>query len=68
MPKLKSRRGLLKRIRLLKTGRVKRGVANKRHILTKKSPKRKRQLRGLGVVSKNDQSLFKRMLNKGTIR
>jgi large subunit ribosomal protein L35 len=68
MPKLKSRRGLLKRIRLLRNGRVKRGVANKRHILTKKSPKRKRQLRGLGVISKNDVSLFRRMLNKNSIR
>jgi large subunit ribosomal protein L35 len=63
MPKLKSRRGLLKRIRRLGSGKVKRGVANKRHILTKKSPKRKRQLRGLGVVSKNDVGLLKRMLN-----
>lgn len=65
MPKIKSRRGLLKRIRRLGSGRIKRGVANKRHILTKKSPKRKRQLRGLGVVSKNDAGLMKRMLHEG---
>jgi large subunit ribosomal protein L35 len=64
MPKLKSRRGLLKRIRRLGSGKIKRGVSNKRHILTKKSPKRKRQLRGLGVLSKNDTSLVKRMLHE----
>lgn len=64
MPKLKSRRGLLKRIKRLGSGRIKRGVANKRHILTKKAQKRKRQLRGLGVLSKNDVSLVKRMLHE----
>ena len=64
MPKLKSRRGFLKRIKRLGSGRIKRGVANKRHILTKKSPKRKRQLRGLGVLSKNDRSLARRMLHE----
>lgn len=64
MPKLKSRRGLLKRIRRMGKGRIKRGVANKRHILTKKAPKRKRQLRGLGEVSENDTSLIKRMLHE----
>lgn len=64
MPKLKSRRGLLKRIRRVGGGRIKRGVSNKRHILTKKAQKRKRQLRGLSVISKNDAGLVRRMLHE----
>lgn len=64
MPKLKSRRGLLKRIRRMGGDRIKRGVSNKRHILTKKASKRKRQLRGLAEVSPNDKSLVKRMLHE----
>ncbi|HOB20301.1 MAG TPA: 50S ribosomal protein L35 [Candidatus Atribacteria bacterium] len=45
MPKLKTHRGAAKRFRLTKSGKVKRAKAYKSHILTKKSPKRKRNLR-----------------------
>ncbi len=45
MPKLKTHRGAAKRFRLTGTGKVRRGKAYANHILTKKSPKRKRNLR-----------------------
>ncbi len=44
MPKLKTKRGAAKRFRAKGNGGFKSGHAHKRHILTKKSPKRKRQL------------------------
>ena len=46
MPKLKTHRGAAKRFRRTATG-FKRKQTNKNHILTKKAPKRKRQLRGM---------------------
>ena len=45
MPKMKSHKGARKRFKLTGTGKVKRRRAFKSHILTKKSPKRKRRLR-----------------------
>ena len=45
MPKLKTHSGAKKRFSLTKNGLVKRAHANKRHILNKKSTKRKRGLR-----------------------
>lgn len=45
MPKLKTHSGAKKRFSLTKNGKVKRSHANKRHILNKKTTKRKRALR-----------------------
>lgn len=45
MPKIKTHRGAAKRFSLTKNGKVKRAKAYKRHILNKKSTKRKRNLR-----------------------
>jgi len=45
MPKKKSHRGAAKRFKLTASGKVKFRSANRAHILTKKSPKRKRRLR-----------------------
>lgn len=45
MPKMKTHRGAAKRFSLTKSGKVKRGRAYKSHILTKKTTKRKRNLR-----------------------
>ncbi|MBR5496180.1 MAG: 50S ribosomal protein L35, partial [Oscillospiraceae bacterium] len=45
MPKIKTHSGAKKRFKLTKTGKVKYAHANKRHILNKKSTKRKRGLR-----------------------
>jgi large subunit ribosomal protein L35 len=46
MPKMKSKRGAAKRFRVRPGGGIKRSQAYMRHILTKKSTKRKRHLRG----------------------
>ena len=62
MPKMKTHKGAAKRFKVTSKGRVKRGHAMHSHILTKKSPKRKRNLRGTTVMSKSDESRVKRML------
>jgi large subunit ribosomal protein L35 len=62
MPKMKTHRGAAKRFKVTSKGRVKRGHAMHSHILTKKSPKRKRNLRGTTVMAKADESRVKRML------
>jgi large subunit ribosomal protein L35 len=65
MPKLKTHKGAAKRFRLTATGKVKRGHSHARHILTKKTAKRKRALDIDGLVSKADQHEAKRMLPYG---
>jgi large subunit ribosomal protein L35 len=62
MPKLKTNRGAAKRFRVTASGRVKRGQSHKRHILTKKSTKRKRQLRAASAVHHTDVGRFKQLL------
>lgn len=54
MPKIKTVRGAAKRFKKTASGGFKHKKANKSHILTKKSTKRKRHLRGLTNVSPND--------------
>ncbi len=61
MPKMKTHSGAAKRFRRTAKG-YKHGQANKNHILTKKAPKRKRQLRGLEDVSKADTARIDRLL------
>jgi large subunit ribosomal protein L35 len=51
MPKMKTHRGAAKRFSKTKSGRVKRAKAYKSHILTKKSQKRKRNLRKTGYLT-----------------
>ena len=65
MPKLKTHKGAAKRFRLTETGKVKRGHAHARHILTKKSTKRKRHLDIDALVAKADQKEAKMMLPYG---
>jgi large subunit ribosomal protein L35 len=60
--KVKTHRGAAKRFKLTKSGKVKRASANKSHILTKKSPKRKRRLRKGSVASPANAPTIKRML------
>lgn len=62
MPKQKSKRGARKRFKLTGTGKVRRYRAYKSHILTKKSPKRKRRLRQGALVSDAEQRRIKRLL------
>ncbi|MGE8604285.1 50S ribosomal protein L35, partial [Bordetella trematum] len=46
MPKMKTKKSAAKRFKVRGSGSIKRGQAFKRHILTKKTTKNKRQLRG----------------------
>lgn len=62
MPKLKTNRGAAKRFRVSASGRIKRGQSHKRHILTKKSTKRKRHLRSASAVHDTDVGRFKQLL------
>ncbi len=62
MPKMKTNSSAKKRFRLTGTGKVKRNHAFKRHILTKKSTKRKLRLRHSGLVHPSDEANVKRML------
>ena len=54
MPKIKTNRGAAKRFRKTGTGKVRRNKAYTSHILTKKSTKRKRDLRQSTLVDKSD--------------
>ncbi|MEP6590153.1 MAG: 50S ribosomal protein L35 [Gemmatimonadota bacterium] len=54
MPKQKTKRAAMKRFSLTGTGKIKRSRANKRHILTKKTTKRKNQLGKSALVSSAD--------------
>ncbi|MCR4440722.1 MAG: 50S ribosomal protein L35 [Peptococcaceae bacterium] len=54
MPKMKTHRGAAKRFRVTGTGKIKRNHAFKSHILTKKSAKRKRNLRKAVIMSAAD--------------
>ena len=62
MPKLKTHRGAAKRFKKTATGKFMRSKAFKQHILTSKSQKRKRAMRGLAVVSKSDAKKLALML------
>ncbi|MDY0329710.1 MAG: 50S ribosomal protein L35 [Thiomonas sp.] len=54
MPKMKTKKSAAKRFRVRPGGTVKRGQAFKRHILTKKTTKSKRHLRGATAVHDSD--------------
>ncbi len=62
MPKLKTHSGAAKRFKKTASGRVKRGHARTRHILTSKSAKVKRKLDITGMVSDADAPKIKRMI------
>jgi len=63
MPKMKSHRGARKRFSVTGTGKVKRNKAFKSHILTKKTSKRKRNLRRSTTVATNGEAKnLKRLL------
>lgn len=62
MPKLKTNRGAAKRFKKTGGGGYKRAQSHRRHILTKKSTKRKRKLRLIGQIHAADAGLITRML------
>ena len=56
MPKMKTHRGARKRFSVTGSGKVKRNKAFKSHILTKKTSKRKRNLRRAGTIATNGEA------------
>ncbi len=62
MPKMKTKSGAKKRFKVLGGGGVKRSHAFKRHILTKKTTKTKRQLRGTCMVDPSNMPSVRAML------
>jgi len=64
MPKMKTHKGTAKRVRVTSTGKLMRGKAFSSHILTKKSPKRKRNFRQDGPVSKADTKMINKKLGR----
>ena len=62
MPKLKSNSGAKKRFRITKNGKIIRASTTKSHLLEKKSPSRKRSLRGITTGSETEARKVKRML------
>jgi len=64
MPKMKTNRAASKRFRLTGTGKVRRSKSYGRHILTKKTPKRKRNLRKNGLMNESDASRIKLIISK----
>ena len=65
MPKLKTKKGVKKRFKLTKTGKIKRAKSGKRHILTKKTKKRKRALAKSTTVDKTFEKKVKSLLPYG---
>jgi len=62
MPKMKTNRGAAKRFRRTGSGGFKCAQSHRRHILTKKSTKRKRQLRSTAMVAKADVAAVNQLL------
>ena len=62
MPKMKTKRGAAKRFKVRGSGSIKRGAAYKRHILTKKTTKRKRQMRRRSGVDATNVAAIRNML------
>jgi large subunit ribosomal protein L35 len=66
VPKLKTSRGAAKRFKVTGSGsKVKRQKAYANHILTKKSPKRKRNLRDADLVHSSNIKTIKRLIPYG---
>ncbi len=62
MPKIKTHRGAAKRFSVTKSGKVKRSKAYTSHILNKKSPKRKRNLRKTGYISEQEAKNIRQLI------
>ena len=62
MPKMKTSRAAAKRFKVTGTGKLKRAKAYKRHILTKKSTKRKRNLRKATITDQTNVKNMKKIL------
>ena len=65
MPKMKTKRSAAKRYHITGSGKVRYKKQNLRHILTKKSSKRKRRLRQPAILSKVEADRAKKLLPYG---
>ncbi|MGB8468406.1 MAG: 50S ribosomal protein L35 [Candidatus Babeliales bacterium] len=65
MPKMKTHSGAKKRFKKLKSGLIKFSKTNRRHLLTKKSRKRKRNLRAGAYVDSSNLHHFRVLLPNG---
>ena len=65
MPKLKTKSGAKKRFKITATGKIKAGVAGKRHRLISHSSKYIRQNRGTKVMAASDARIIKTYLPYG---
>jgi large subunit ribosomal protein L35 len=63
MPKIKSNRSAAKRFKVTKNGKILRSKAFKRHLLTAKNRKKKRQLKGSHVVDPGDAKRIMRLIS-----
>ena len=63
MPKMKSHRGLAKRVKRSATGRLKRKKAYHSHLLSSKTRKQKRRLRSSEMIAKAEEKRLKALLN-----
>ena len=57
MPKMKTKSGTKKRFRLTGTGKIKFAAAGKRHGMSKRPKKMKRQSRGMQIMNESDRKL-----------
>lgn len=62
MPKMKSRRGAVKRFKVTATGKIKYKSNYKSHILTKKTTKRKRNLRKKKIMFEGEARRVREMI------
>lgn len=62
MPKMKTHRGLAKRVKKLGSGKLKRGSAYTSHLSHNKTTKQKRHLRKASLISKSDYKRIKQMV------
>ncbi len=62
MPKMKTKSSAAKRFKATGTGKLKRNKANKSHILTKKTSKRKRGLRKAAMTDQTNEKNMKKIL------
>ena len=61
MPKVKTKKAIKKRFKMTSGGKLMRSKQGRRHILTKKTSKRKRQLKKLAVMDESYAKLYKRL-------
>lgn len=65
MPKLKTNKAASKRFKFTKNGKIKKASSFGRHLLSHKSPKRKRQLGGTSVLDESDMGRITQLLPYG---